>query len=84
MPDLARIGGVTGFLRVAEHGLPISSHMYPETSAHLLAALPNAHYLEHLDKAAPLLQEPLRLQNGRAIPGSPIEWDEAAVARFSA
>ena len=83
MPDLARIGGVTGFLRVAEHGLPISSHMYPEVSAHVLAALPNAHYLEHLDKAAPLLQEPLRLQNGHAVPGSPIEWDEAAVARFS-
>jgi mandelate racemase len=83
MPDLARIGGVTGFLRVAAHGLPISSHMYPEVSAHVLAALPTAHYLEHLDKAAPLLQEPLRLENGDAVPGSPIEWDEAAVARFS-
>ncbi len=83
MPDLARIGGVTGFLRVAAHGLPISSHMYPEVSAHVLAALPNAHYLEHLDKAAPLLQEPLRLQDGHAIPGNPIEWDEGAVARFS-
>jgi mandelate racemase len=84
MPDLARIGGVTGFLRVAEHGLPISSHMYPEVSAHVLAALPNGHYLEHLDKAAPLLQEPLRLQNGHAVPSAPLEWDEAAVARFSA
>jgi mandelate racemase len=67
MPDLARIGGITGFLRVAAHGLPISSHMYPETSAHVLAALPNAHYLEHLDKAAPLLQEPLQLRDGRAL-----------------
>jgi mandelate racemase len=84
MPDLARIGGVTGFLRVAAHDVPISSHMYPEVSAHVLAALPNAHYLEHLDKAAPLLQEPLRLHNGHAIPGPPLEWDEAAVARFSA
>ena len=84
MPDLARIGGVTGFLRVAERGLPISSHMYPEVSAHVLAALPNAHYLEHLDKAAPLLEQPLQLRDGHAIPGPPLEWDEAAVARFSA
>jgi mandelate racemase len=84
MPDLARIGGVTGFLRVAACGLPISSHMYPELSAHVLAALPNAHYLEHLDKAAPLLQQPLRVIDGHAVPGPPLEWDEAAVARFSA
>jgi mandelate racemase len=84
MPDLARIGGVTGFLRVAASGLPISSHMYPEMSAHVLAALPNGHYLEHLDKAAPLLREPLQLRDGQAIPGGPMEWDETAVARFSA
>jgi mandelate racemase len=82
MPDLARIGGVTGFLRVAAHGLPTSSHLYPEVSAHVLAAIPNAHYLEHLDKAAPILREPLAIENGRAIPGAPIEWDEAAIARF--
>jgi mandelate racemase len=84
MPDLARIGGVTGFLRVAAHGLPTSSHMYPEYSAHVLAALPNAHYLEHLDKAAPLLQQPLQVRDGDAIPPPPLEWDEAVVARFSA
>jgi mandelate racemase len=84
MPDLARIGGVTGFLRVAALGLPTSTHLYPEVSAHVLAAIPNAHYLEHLDKAAPILREPLRLDRGRALPGNPIEWDETAVARFSA
>jgi mandelate racemase len=82
MPDLARIGGVTGFLRVAAHGLPISTHMYPEQSAHLLAALPNAHLLEHLDKAGPILQEPATVRDGHVVPG-PLDWDEAAVARFS-
>lgn len=84
MPDLARIGGVTGFLRVAALGLPTSTHLYPEVSAHVLAAIPNAHYLEHLDKAAPILREPLLLDRGHALPGSPMEWDETAVARFSA
>ncbi len=84
MPDLARIGGVTGFLRVAAHGLPISTHLYPEFSAHVLAALPNAHLLEHLDKAAPILQEPLAVAGGHVTPAAPLAWDEAAVARFSA
>lgn len=84
MPDLARIGGVTGFLRVAAHGLPTSTHAYPEVSAHVLAAIPNAHYLEHLDKAGRILREPLAVHQGQVMPGNPIEWDETAVARFSA
>jgi mandelate racemase len=82
MPDVARIGGVTGFIEVAAHGLPTSSHMYPEISAHLLAALPNAHLLEHLDKAGPILRQPARVIDGHVTP-MPLEFDEAAVARFS-
>jgi len=41
MPDLERIGGVTGWLGAAklaaERGMKMSSHLYSETSAHLLA-----------------------------------------------
>src|SRR5262245_43133767 len=44
MPDLERIGGVTGFIRAAAlaaaRRIPMSSHLYPEVSAHLLAATP--------------------------------------------
>ncbi|MBI3302147.1 MAG: hypothetical protein HYZ72_08750 [Deltaproteobacteria bacterium] len=40
MPDAMKIGGVTGWLRAAAlaelAGLPISSHLFPEISAHLL------------------------------------------------
>src|ERR1039457_3453571 len=40
MPDLMRIGGVTGWLQPAAiadmTGLPMSSHLYPEGSGHLL------------------------------------------------
>lgn len=50
MPDLMRCGGPTGFLRVAEQagaaGVPVSSHTFPETSVHLLAACPNAGLVE--------------------------------------
>src|SRR5690606_26719147 len=41
MPDAQRIGGVTGWMRAAAlaqgAGLEMSSHLFPEVSAHLLA-----------------------------------------------
>src|SRR3989454_4599850 len=48
MPDLERIGGVTGWLNAAAlahaHGIEMSSHLFPEVSAHLLAATPTAQW----------------------------------------
>ena len=53
MPDVAKIGGATQWLRAAKraeiHGIKVSSHLYPEISAHLLASINNAHYLEYAD-----------------------------------
>ena len=53
MPDVAKIGGATQWLRAAkmaeQHGVKISSHLYPEISAHLMASISNAHYLEYAD-----------------------------------
>jgi mandelate racemase len=90
MPDLARIGGVTGWLQAAglaaARGVPMSSHLYPETSAHLLAATATAHWLEYVDWANPVLQEPLRMEDGFAVipdrPGCGMVWDEQAVAKY--
>jgi mandelate racemase len=90
MPDLERIGGVTGWQRAAAlalaAGVKMSSHLFPEVSAHLLAATPTRHWLEYVDWAAPLLAEPLRIENGMAVvpdrPGTGLIWDEAAVNRF--
>src|SRR5919198_632741 len=89
MPDVMKIGGVTGWMRAAAlaeaAGLPLSSHLFPEISAHLLTVSPTCHWLEYVDWANPILKEPLRIQNGHAIvsdaPGSGISWDEAAVDR---
>jgi len=91
MPDVARIGGVTGWLRAAKlaesHGIPMSSHLMPELSAHLLAASPTSHWLEYVDWADRLLQEPMKIADGQAIlpnrPGTGIAWDAHAVARYS-
>jgi mandelate racemase len=73
MPDFARIGGVTGWRDAAviaeTAGMPMSSHLYPEFSAHLLAVTPGAHMLEYAGHAGDLLHEPLRVENGFAYPG---------------
>ena len=89
MPDLERIGGVTGWREAAQlaavNRVPMSSHLFPEVSAHLLAATPTRHYLEYVDWADVLLQEPLRLADGHALvpdrPGNGLVWNEDAVAR---
>ncbi len=90
MPDLERIGGVTGWQRAAALasavGIEMSSHMFPEVSAHLLAATPTCHWLEYVDWAAPILAEPLRIADGMAMvpdrPGSGLSWDQDAVRRY--
>ena len=90
MPDLERIGGVTGWRQAAElaavNRRPMSSHLFPEVSAHLLAATPTCHFLEYVDWANVLVQAPLAIVNGAAIvpdrPGHGMVWDAKAVERF--
>ena len=90
MPDLERIGGVTGWqgaaALAAACGIKMSSHLFPEVSAHLLAATPTCHFLEYVDWADRIVCEPLRIVDGRAIvperPGNGMVWDQAAVARY--
>lgn len=92
MPDAQRIGGVTGWLRAAAvaHGaqLPVSTHLFPEVSSHLMRVTPGAHWLEYVDWATPFLAEPLQVQDGHAqvttSPGTGIEWDEDAVRKLAA
>ena len=91
MADAMKIGGVTGWLRAAAlaeaAGLPLSSHLFPEISAHLLAVSPTSHWLEYVDWANPILDEPLNVKDGHAsapdTPGIGIKWDEEAVRRYS-
>lgn len=90
MPDLMRIGGVTGWMRAAAiagaAGHPMSSHLYPEVSAHLLRATESADWLEWRDWGNPIIAEPFEVVNGEAIvpsrPGNGIEWNEAMVTKY--
>ncbi len=90
MPDLERIGGVTGWRRAAEiaavNRLKMSSHLFPEVSAHLLAATPTCHFLEYVDWADALVEQPLVIENGHAIipnrPGNGMVWNKDALERY--
>ena len=90
MPDLERIGGVTGWRDAAaiahSYNLKMSSHLFPEVSVHLLAATPTCHFLEYVDWANVLVQEPLVITGGHAIvperPGNGLVWNEDAVKRL--
>jgi mandelate racemase len=90
MPDLARIGGVTGWMDAAHlaqaRGIRMSSHLFPEVSAHLLAATPTAHWLEYVDWADSIVEEPLKIEGGMAIvpdrSGAGLEWNRTKVERY--
>ena len=90
MPDLERIGGVTGWgsaaALAAERSIPMSSHLFPEVSAHLLAVTPTAHWLEYVDWADAIVEEPLRIVDGNAIAparaGKGLTWNKEAVERY--
>jgi mandelate racemase len=90
MPDVERIGGVTGWQHAAglaaAHRIEMSSHLYPEVSAHLLAATPSAHWLEYVDWANSVVEEPLKIADGFAVvpdrPGNGLTWNKSAVERY--
>jgi mandelate racemase len=85
MPDAQRIGGVTGWMRAAAlaqaAGMEMSSHLFPEVSAHLLCATPTCHWLEFVDWAGPILEEPLRVKDGFVTPPTSLVWKEEVVKK---
>lgn len=82
MLDLQHLGGVTNWLRAAALAdavqMRVSSHLYPDVSAHLLAVTPTRHWLEHVDWADPVLARPGRAADGVFVPaagtGNGIAW----------
>ncbi len=90
MPDLMKIGGITGWLSVMgmarAASMPVSSHLFIEASAHVLAVTPTCHWLEFMDFGAPALQQPAQVVDGNVTaqgPGLGMQWDEDAVRRYA-
>jgi mandelate racemase len=84
-----KVGGVTGWLRVAAQAeaasIPMSSHLFAEASSHVLAVTRTAHWLEVLNLARAILTEPIEIVEGTVTArghGLGLCWDEAAVAKY--
>jgi mandelate racemase len=91
MPDVMKIGGVTGWMRTSAmaqaHGLRVSNHLFPEISAQLMCATPTAHLLEYADWWNPVVERPLELRAGVAViaddvKGTGVSWNEEVVSRY--
>jgi L-alanine-DL-glutamate epimerase-like enolase superfamily enzyme len=71
MPDLARVGGITPFLKVAylaeAFGLPLACHLQPEISAHIVAAVPNGAIVEYVSWAESLFTGCPTLEDGDLV-----------------
>jgi mandelate racemase len=86
--DVQHVGGVTPWHAAAQEadGLPVSNHMYPEFSQHLLSAAPNRHWLEWFDWAQDVVATKLQIVDGflepATAPGAGLDWDEDAVQRW--
>jgi L-alanine-DL-glutamate epimerase-like enolase superfamily enzyme len=92
-PDVTNCGGVTVFMKIAHlaeaFNLPLTSHGAHDVTVHLLAAIPNASYLEaHGFGLERFLAEPLAIADGFAIapdrPGHGISFDWGALERHRA
>ena len=83
-PDLSNIGGVTGWMKVAHlaeaHNLPVTTHGVHDLHVHLLAAVPNASYLEaHGFGLENFIRHPLEIVEGEVVaperPGHGVDFD---------
>ncbi|MFE2425268.1 mandelate racemase/muconate lactonizing enzyme family protein [Streptomyces sp. NPDC059373] len=86
-PDVARIGGITPWLKVAHladaHNVAVCPHFLMELHVSLAAAVPNSLYVEYIPQLTAITRSPLLSRNGAAqAPGSPglgIDWDRDAI-----
>lgn len=91
-PDVARIGGITPWLKVAHlaeaFGVPTAPHFLMELHVSLSAAVPNGRWVEWIPQLAPVTTSSIRVSDGRAHPpsaaGIGISWDDEAIERLSA
>ncbi|MEX2518457.1 MAG: mandelate racemase/muconate lactonizing enzyme family protein [Paracoccaceae bacterium] len=87
--DVARIGGITPWLKVAHmaqaHNTPICPHFLMELHVSLTCAATNAPWLEYIPQLDLITGETMRIEAGRAYPsdapGLGIDWDWTAIER---
>ncbi len=90
--DVARIGGVTPWLKTAHlaeaHNVAVCPHFLMELHVALCCAVPNSRWLEYIPQLDDLTTEPMRISDGHAepsqAPGLGISWDFEAIERLTA
>ncbi len=89
--DVARIGGITPWLKVAHlaetFNVPVCPHFLMEIHVALCCAVPNARWVEYIPQLDSLTTRGMAMTGGRAYPsqeaGLGIAWDMEAVRRMA-
>ncbi len=85
--DVARIGGITPWLKVAHlaeaFNIPVSPHFLMELHVSLAAAVPNGRWVEYIPQLDDITVQTMTIHEGFALPpddpGIGIEWNFEAV-----
>jgi len=88
--DVARIGGITPWLKVAHmaeaFGLSVCPHFLMELHVALCAGVANARWVEYIPQLDDLTTSGMRIEDGHAVPseepGLGIAWDFDAIERM--
>jgi L-alanine-DL-glutamate epimerase-like enolase superfamily enzyme len=86
-PDVARIGGITPWLKVAHmaeaFNVVVCPHFLMELHVSLVAAVPNGRYVEHIPQLRAITTQEMEIVDGHALapetPGLGIAWNRDAL-----
>ena len=89
--DVARIGGITPWLKVAHmaeaFNVPVCPHFLMELHVALCCAVPNSRWVEYIPQLDAITRSQLLIRDGRAHasrePGLGIDWDWGAIGRLA-
>ncbi|MGW1091966.1 mandelate racemase/muconate lactonizing enzyme family protein [Streptomyces sp. NPDC002596] len=81
--DVARVGGITPWLKVAHlaetFNVDVCPHFLMELHVSLVAAIPNGRYVEHIPQLRAVTRSPMLVEDGHAVApdasGLGIAWD---------
>jgi L-alanine-DL-glutamate epimerase-like enolase superfamily enzyme len=85
--DVARVGGITPWLKVAHlaetFNLEVCPHFLMELHVSLTAAVPNGRYVEHIPQLRAITSSEMAIVDGHAVapdtPGLGIDWNQDAI-----
>ena len=88
--DVARIGGITPWLKTAHlaqaHNVMVCPHFLMELHLPLVCGVHNAAWLEYIPQLDKVIGEGIRIENGHAFPseapGLGIDWDWDAIRKM--